>query len=62
MLFYWLAWEDAGAVGERIQTRILEAFPNASFADGVVTINTSRRVNRVALPSFLDGGIHWITR
>ena len=59
--FYWLLWEDAGAVGERIRARILEAFPNAGFDDGVDRGRYSARVNRVALPSFLDGGIHWIT-
>ena len=60
---YWLRWEDAGAVGEGLRARILDAFPNAQFtvSDGASRSDYARgRVNRAALPSYLDGGIHWI--
>ena len=59
---YWLRWEDAGAVGERIKARIFEALPDARFT---VSGNVDRSdyvrvsVNRVARPWFLDGRIHW---
>ena len=62
---YWLRWEDAGPVGERLKERLLEAFPNPQFnvTNGVSKSHYSRvHVNRAALPTFLDGAIHWVAQ
>ncbi len=62
---YWLQWEDAGAIGERLKERILEASHNAFFTESDQVHKSAyvtARVNRVALPSFLDGGIHWMAQ
>jgi hypothetical protein len=59
---YWLRWEDGGDVGERIETRITEAFPEALFTvsgDIGKTDHHRKSVNRLVLPTFLDDGIHW---
>ena len=62
---YWLRWEEAGKVGERIRARISDALPNSAFcASDIVGRSDYGRgpVNRVTLPSYLDGRIHWITQ
>ncbi len=61
---HWLRWEHPGEgkISKRLKERITEAFPDIPF-DLSYSVNSSSynrdRVNRFALPTFFDEGIHW---
>ena len=60
---YWLKWEAADAVGERIKTRIQEEFPKlplSSIVDEHSRNHSYVYTNPITLPNFLDDDIHWV--
>lgn len=63
VLCYWLRWENVGPLGEQIQSRIIETFPDTLLVPihGVDRTEDSYPIlTRPALFWFLDGRIHWV--
>lgn len=58
---YWLHWEEAGEVSEKIQSLIVQEISetNLNPSDGGYRSEYGSRVNRLKANNFLDGQIHW---